>query len=232
MESAYEALSLQRPSGTGPDRGERTTELVCPTRIGRYEIARIIGRGGTSLVLEGRDPDLGRQLAIKVIDSHHAADGELARRFLDEARLCSQLPHPGIVPIYDIGRCEDGRPYFTMKLVVGETFAAQLAARESPAANLQQHLETFARVCETVAFAHASGVVHGDLKPGNVMVGAFGQVQVMDWGFSRRIDEASRAATAGAPRPCLMGTPPSRPRAMRASSIRAPTCSASARFSA
>src|SRR5436190_8933017 len=184
METAYEALRSTAGRGGDVERsGSAPPEL--PERIGPYPVTALLGRGGTSCVYRGTDPQLGRELAIKVIDRRHAPDGPLAQRFIDEARICSQLPHPGIVPIYGTGQLDDGRPYITMRLVEGETFAALLAARTGPQDRTQQFLATFARVCETVAFAHARGVVHGDLKPANVMVGAFGQVQVMDWGFSR-----------------------------------------------
>jgi tetratricopeptide (TPR) repeat protein len=185
MESAYEALA----SSHGIGSPQPLPEPERPERIGPYPVTGLLGRGGTSIVWKGHDPDLDREIAIKVIDPRHALDTPLAKRFLDEARLCSRLAHPGIVPIYGMGQLADGRPWFTMRLVEGETLASLLHARTSPAERQQQLLEIFARTCETVAFAHARGVVHGDLKPGNVMVGSHGQVQVVDWGFSRLLDE-------------------------------------------
>ncbi len=201
METAYEALVAGPAAGGGAPPAAPAAEL--PDRIGPYPVTGLLGRGGTSFVYRGADPVLGRELAIKVIDRRHQPDGALAQRFLDEARICSQLPHPGIVPIYGVGQLDDGRPYITMRLVEGDTLGKLLDARTDPQDRLQQFLETFARVCETVAFAHARGVVHGDLKPGNVMVGAFGQVQVMDWGFSRLVDGPAAGGTGAR----VMGTP-------------------------
>jgi serine/threonine-protein kinase len=201
MESAYDALT-QRAEERQRRADVRPPEPDLPAAIGPYPVSGLLGRGGTSYVYRGRDPELGRDLAIKVIDQRYEPDSALGKRFLDEARICSQLSHPGIVPIHAIGQLEDGRPYFTMRLVEGQTFGALLDARANPDDRLQQCLEIFARVVETIAFAHARGVVHGDLKPGNVMVGAFGQVQVMDWGFSRVLDDAA-GGTSGRG----MGTP-------------------------
>jgi hypothetical protein len=189
MESAYDALA-QRAEERQRRADVHPPEPDLPAAIGPYPVSGLLGRGGTSCVYRGRDLELGRDLAIKVIDQRYEPDSALGKRFLDEARICSQLSHPGIVPIHAIGQLEDGRPYFTMRLVEGQTFGALLDARANPDDRLQQFLEIFARVVETIAFAHARGVVHGDLKPGNVMVGAFGQVQVMDWGFSRVVDGA------------------------------------------
>jgi serine/threonine-protein kinase len=139
------------------------------------------------MVLRAHDPELGRTLAIKVLLEEHAADPEMASRFLEEARITSRLQHPGVVPIHDVGRFPDGRPFFTMKLVEGRTLAALLAARTSPAEGLQELLRAFEAVCQAIAYAHSRGVIHRDLKPANVMVGEFGEVQVMDWGVAKVI---------------------------------------------
>jgi tetratricopeptide (TPR) repeat protein len=197
LETAYEALA--RDGDAGATRAV-AAEPARPDRIGPYAVTGLLGRGGTSVVWKGVDPQLGREIAIKVLDARHAPGGELARRFLDEARRCSRLEHPGVVPIHAAGELEDGRPWFTMRVVDGETLAARLGARGDPAERQQHFLELLARVCDTVAFAHARGVVHGDLKPANVMVGAYGQVHVLDWGFSRLLGApAERTGGAGTP---------------------------------
>src|SRR6476660_3309321 len=98
------------------------------------------------------------------------------------ARIGSRLQHPAIVPVHELGWFADGRPYFTMKLVEGDTFAALLRGRPDPGHDQPHCLTIFEQVCQAMAYAHANGVVHRDLKPANVMVGAFGEVQVMDWG--------------------------------------------------
>ena len=136
-------------------------------------------------ILKGRDCDIGRDLAVKVLLDKHRDDPELIRRFIEEAQIAGQLQHPGVVPVYELGAFADRRPYFTMKLVKGRTLADVLAARPDPAADRPHLLGIFLQVCQTVAYAHARGVIHRDLKPSNVMVGSFGEVQVMDWGLAK-----------------------------------------------
>src|SRR5262249_6974738 len=114
-----------------------------------------------------------------------------------------QLQHPGIVPIYELGAFSDRRPYFAMKLVKGRTLSSLLAERPAAAHDLPRYLSIFEAVCQTVAYAHARGVIHRDLKPSNVMVGGFGEVQVMDWGLAKVlgaggvVDEERTARRAG-----------------------------------
>jgi WD40 repeat protein/tRNA A-37 threonylcarbamoyl transferase component Bud32 len=152
---------------------------------GRYQMVGEIARGGMGAILKGRDTDLGRDLAMKVLLDQHRDHPELVRRFLEEAQIGGQLQHPGIVPVYELGTFADKRPFFTMKLVKGRTLAALLASRQAPADDRPRLLSIFEQVCQTVAYAHARGVIHRDLKPSNVMVGAFGEVQVMDWGLAK-----------------------------------------------
>jgi tetratricopeptide (TPR) repeat protein/tRNA A-37 threonylcarbamoyl transferase component Bud32 len=144
-----------------------------------------IARGGMGVILKCRDLALRRDLAVKVLLQKHRSRPELIRRFLVEARIAGQLQHPGTVPIHELGALADGRPYFAMKLVKGRTLEAILAERGSPSQDLPRFLGIFEQVCQTVAYAHARGIVHRDLKPANVMVGRFGEVQVMDWGLAK-----------------------------------------------
>ncbi|MEL6895842.1 MAG: serine/threonine-protein kinase, partial [Planctomycetota bacterium] len=133
----------------------------------------------------------GRDLAIKVLLHQHDTDRGLAKRFVEEAQIGSQLQHPGIAPIYEMGRLDDKRPYFTMKLVKGETFASRLQHRDPTMTGTEKEsemmslLQTISSVCQTVGYAHSRGVIHRVLKPSNIMVGAFGEVQVMDWGLAK-----------------------------------------------
>jgi tetratricopeptide (TPR) repeat protein/serine/threonine protein kinase len=160
-------------------------------KIGAYRVQAEIGRGGMGVVYRGHDPDLDRWLAIKVLLDEHKDNVVLRRRFLDEARVMGQLQHPGVAPIHDLGQLEDGRPFFSMKQIQGRTLAEVLRSQESGAepspADLPHRLDIFEQVCQTVAYAHAQGIIHRDLKPHNVMVGAFGEVQVMDWGLAKQI---------------------------------------------
>jgi serine/threonine protein kinase len=154
-----------------------------------YTIAREVARGGMAVVYEATDARLDRSVALKVL-ALELSSSEAARRMRDEARTMARLEHPGIVPIHDIGELPDGRVFYTMKLVRGTTLGD--FARERSRADL---LRLFLRICETLAFAHASGVVHRDLKPENIMVGGFGEVLVMDWGVAAAVD--SHAEIAG-----------------------------------
>ena len=152
---------------------------------GRYQLLGEIARGGMGAVLKGHDPELNRDLALKVLLEQHRGRADLFDRFVEEAQICGQLQHPGVVPVYELGRLPDRRPFFAMKLVKGQTLATLLARRSSPGDDLPRFLSIFEAVCRTVAYAHARGVIHRDLKPSNVMVGGFGEVQVMDWGLAK-----------------------------------------------
>jgi serine/threonine-protein kinase len=158
----------------------------------RYQLQGEIARGGMGVVLRGRDVDLGRDLAVKVLLEKHAHRPDVARRFVEEAQIGGQLQHPGVVPVYDIGRFGE-RPFFTMKLVKGHTLAHLLAGRTDLAYDRPRFLGIALQVAQTLAYAHAKGVIHRDLKPANVMVGAFGEVQVMDWGLAKVLAEGGIA---------------------------------------
>jgi eukaryotic-like serine/threonine-protein kinase len=129
----------------------------------RYRLDGEIARGGMGAVLRGRDVYPCRDLAVKVLLEKHADNPDFARRFLEEAQIGGQLQHPGVVPVYDIGRFGD-RPFFTMKLVKGQTLSAILGERANPAADRPRLLSIALKVAQTLAYAHAKGVIHRDLK--------------------------------------------------------------------
>jgi serine/threonine protein kinase len=147
----------------------------------RYRIVEEIGRGGMGAVFKAEDTVLGRMIALKVLDESAAAD---------EARITAALEHPGIVPIHDAGHLPDGRMFYAMKLVDG----APLSEYRAP---LADRLRLFQKICEAVAFAHSRGVFHGDLKPDNIMIGAFGEALVLDWGVAALARKGSIAGTRG-----------------------------------
>ncbi len=154
---------------------------------GRYGIVSAIARGGMGAVYRALDSELERPLAVKVMSAKLVSGGVAERRFLDEARITGQLQHPGIPPIHEIGHLLDGRPFFAMKLIEGRDLHHLLKERATTQAELPRYLQVFAQISQTLAYAHARGVIHRDLKPANVMVGAFGEVQVMDWGLAKRL---------------------------------------------
>jgi serine/threonine protein kinase len=144
-------------------------------------------------VYRALDRGLGREVALKVLRGADPAPEETAR-LLGEARVLARLEHPGLVPVHDAGVLADGRAFCVMRLVRGACLDEHVKALGSEPG---PRLRLFQRVCEAVAFAHAHGVVHRDLKPGNVMVGPFGEVLVMDWGVARVLGEPAPAVGEG-----------------------------------
>jgi hypothetical protein len=174
------------PDAPSPVVGLRQTDRApAADGGGRYQLHGEIDRGGMGIVLKGRDTDLGRDIAMKVLHPAHAGNPTLVQRFVEEAQIGGQLQHPGILPVYELGLDAAQRPYFTMRLVKGRTLAALLEERSDCSFDQGRFLSVFEQVCQTVAYAHARGVIHRDLKPSNIMVGSFGEVQVVDWGLSK-----------------------------------------------
>ncbi|GMV38985.1 MAG: hypothetical protein AMXMBFR64_07010 [Myxococcales bacterium] len=178
---------------------------------GRYERRSLLGAGGMGRVLVARDARLGRDVALK--EAHPAADpGSADARLNREARIAALLEHPAIVPVYDAGESPSGRPWYVMRLVRGRSLEDAIGATESLGARLGL-LRHYLATCEALAYAHHLGIVHRDLKPANVMVGEFGETQVVDWGLARMDGEAELGWTAVAPAPhatvagAILGTP-------------------------
>ena len=192
----------------------------------RYELESEIGRGGLGVVYAAWDRQLDRRVALKVLDSALAG----------EAQLIARLEHPSIVPIYETGTLPDGRAFYAMKLVAG----ARLDRYAAGAASVGERLRVVRRVGEALAFAHARGVIHRDLKPQNVMVGEFGEVYVMDWGVEAvagtpafrapeaRLDERSDIYSFGAL--LLFMLPKDGPAALRAIAAKAMRADPAARY--
>ena len=164
-------------------------------RISRYEDHGVIGSGGMGTVHRVFDPLLNRSLALKVIHEHISGSLRELARFVEEAQISAQLRHPSIVPVYELGHLDDGRLYFTMEEVRGETLSKAIREVHRASAGgpwrpsvsgwtFRKLIEAFRRLCEGVAYAHSRGVIHRDLKPSNVMLGQFGEVRVLDWGLA------------------------------------------------
>src|SRR5438128_5058250 len=134
------------------------------------------------------DRELDRPVALKVLQDV-PANSEAATRLVREARIIARLEHPGIVPVHDAGALPDGRFYYVMKLVRGR----RLDDRAARPAALAERLQLFQKICDAVAFAHAHGVIHRDLKPQNIMLGAFGEALVLDWGLAKQTAEREPA---------------------------------------
>lgn len=173
----------------------------------RYEILEELGSGGMGRVFRARDLDLNRDVALKILLQSLVSNPRASKQFTEEAQIIGSLQHPGIAQVYEVGHTDDGRPFHTMKLVEGNTMYTLLRERSTDEHHANRLLHLFSQVCQTMAYTHAQGVIHLDLKPANIMVGAFGEVHVMDWGlahvlhdgppFSQRVgSDTDRSQTA------------------------------------
>jgi len=155
----------------------------------KYAFVKELGRGGMGTVYLAEDRELDRLVAVKVLNTPDVTDG-LRERMIREAQIIARLEHPGIVPVHDAGTLPDGRIFYAMKYVRG----SRLDEYAAHGASLRDRLRKFQAVCDAVAFAHAHGVIHRDLKPQNIMIGSFGEVLVMDWGVAKiRVDSHQSA---------------------------------------
>ena len=164
-------------------------------RVDGYSVGNEIAKGGMGSILKAQDKTLGRDVAMKVIRLDAKSSEEARVRFVREAEVLARLEHPNIVPIHELDADNEGRLFYTMKLVHGQTLQQiinRLKAEDAEAAEsypLDRLLDVFRKVCDAVAFAHSKGVIHRDLKPDNIMVGEFGEVLVMDWGLAKIMGE-------------------------------------------
>jgi serine/threonine protein kinase len=178
--------SIANPNATAGDQSLPASDptTATPNAI-RYVLGHEIARGGMGVVYRATDTTLGREVAVKVLSDKFGPDSAAARRFADEARIAGQLQHPAIPPVHDLGNLPDGRPFLAMKLIQGDTLDALLAQRLDTTRDHGRFVAVFEQACQALALAHARDVIHRDLKPANVMVGSFGEVQVMDWGLAK-----------------------------------------------
>ena len=160
----------------------------------RYRLLERIARGGMGVIYAAEDQTLSRRVALKVLDVP-VPGSDFAHRLNREARVLARLEHPGIVPVHDVGTLADGRVFYAMKFVEGQRLDLHIESVPS----LPDRLRLFLRICDAVAFAHARGVLHRDLKPANVMVGAFGEVLVMDWGLAKVLRDSAPSETPADP---------------------------------
>lgn len=170
--------------------GHLTAMLATPDLPERYEAFEVIGEGGMGVVRRAHDRVLRRDVAVKILAPHCAGD-EWAARLLQEARILAHLEHPGIVAVHDAGTLPDGRAWYAMRLIDGRRL--DVAAATFVVGDV---LRVMLRLAETLAFAHAHGVVHRDLTPRNVMIGPFGEVLVLDWGVARIAGEREHGIVA------------------------------------
>ena len=183
------------------DELDRTITFDGAANGSNFQILRPLARGGLGEVFVARDARLNREVALKlVLQSPGEPQGKV--RFLLEAEITGGLEHPGIVPVYALGETADGRPFYAMRLVRGETLKDRIRKFHAGGSIRRQSLEFhqllnhFERVCDVVAYAHSRGVLHRDLKPSNVMLGKFGETLVVDWGLAKPIERTTATPSA------------------------------------
>ncbi len=185
-----------------------TNSSDVPQSTGRFSIVRPHAKGGLGEVYVALDHELNRQVALKEIQGDYAFRESSRNRFIAEAEITGGLEHPGIVPVYGLGTYDDGRPYYAMRLIKGQSMAEaarRFHQQESPrtsrdylSSTFRELLRRFIDVCNSIEYAHARGVLHRDLKPGNIMLGKYGETLVVDWGLAKTMERrSSTAAKAG-----------------------------------
>lgn len=176
------------------DKLDQLRSMVSDADFGatKYTIVKELGRGGMGTVYLAEDGELDRLVALKVLKTSEVTE-DLRNRMVREAQIIARLEHPGIVPVHDVGTLPDGRIFYAMKFVRG----SRLDEYASQASSLNDRLRKFQAVCDAVAFAHAHGVIHRDLKPQNIMIGSFGEVLVLDWGVAKISGDPGDALIVG-----------------------------------
>ncbi len=172
---------------------EKTTEAPHSDSQHRYRILHRHAEGGLGTVFVAYDEELHRDVALKEIQQQHAMHAASRARFVQEAEITGKLEHPGVVPVYGLGHYEDGRPFYAMRFIKGDSLhdAAKRFHKQVPSSSaewrrveLRRLLGRFIDVCDAVGYAHNRGVLHRDLKPGNIMIGKYGETLVVDWGLA------------------------------------------------
>ncbi len=187
-----------QPEGRLIVRGD-AAQAACKGASSRYHVVWAHAKGGLGEIFVAEDTELHRRVALKEIQPKHAQNAVSRERFVNEAEITGKLEHPGIVPVYGMGTYPDGRPYYTMRFVRGEDLATAVRRfHAQPNPNLtglefRWLLRRFLDVCNTIAYAHSRGVLHRDLKPGNIMLGQFGETLVLDWGVAKLIGQSEPA---------------------------------------
>src|SRR5262245_51443544 len=171
-----------------------------PEQIGKYHVLERIGRGGMGVVFKAHDPLLDRPVALKVISPEVEVTDELRSRFFREAKACARLGHPNIVTVYEMGE-HDGRLFIVMELLDGEDLRRLIAQRKP--LPLEDKLSIMTQICDGLHYAHQNGIVHRDVKPGNILVLRSGQVKILDFGLAQMATAGVGLTRTG----LIMGTP-------------------------
>jgi serine/threonine-protein kinase len=195
-----ETLTARPPVTAAPAAGS------APSSGPRFRVLRLHAQGGLGQVYLARDEELGREVALKEIQLQYADDPASQARFVLEGEVTGKLEHPGIVPVYGLGRYRDGRPYYAMRFIRGDSLQdvihrfheSHQAVREpgQRAMDLRLLLRRFVDVCNAIAYAHSRGVLNRDIKPANVMLGQYGETLVLDWGLAKLVGQTDVASSS------------------------------------
>ena len=208
---AVEGTLARVGSGSNESNGDQdrtmTHSVGTATSAGqRFRILRPHARGGLGAVFVALDGELNREVALKQILDHHADDPTSRQRFLIEAEITGGLEHPGIVPVYGLGTYDGGRPYYAMRFIRGDSLKEAIEEFHRPGRDadpgvrsleLRKLLRRFTDVCNAIEYAHSRGILHRDIKPGNVIVGRHGETLVVDWGLAKPLGKAGVVAEGG-----------------------------------
>ncbi len=191
-------------SGSTPSAATAETAVFATRDAGRFRVLRPHAKGGLGHVSVALDKELNREVALKEIQGQFSGSEESRFRFVQEAEITGSLEHPGIVPVYGLGRFQDGRPFYVMRLIRGDSlkeairdFHSKASRNEERSLALRQLLGRFVDVCNAVEYAHSRGVLHRDLKPGNIMLGRYGETLVVDWGLAKSVTRDDRQRGSG-----------------------------------
>lgn len=209
-------LLLAAADGAGPHprRGNGAAEPAASVgAVNRFDVIKPFARGNLGVVYLAHQRELNRVVALKEIRATHARLAESRAQFVLEAEITGGLEHPNIVPIYSLGKHPDGRPFYTMRLIRGDTLREAITryhalpadAAEARSLEFRQLLGRFVAVCHAIAYAHARGIIHRDIKPSNVMLGPYGETLVVDWGLARPVATPDDASPS--PEPPLLPSP-------------------------
>jgi len=207
--------SLPLVSAKRPDQHDDPYRTIGQSSVGestspglRFRILRPHAKGGLGQVSVALDTELDRPVALKEIQDRHADDQNSRARFVQEAEITGKLEHPGIIPVYGMGHYADGRPFYAMRFIKGDslmeaiaTFHADESLKRNPgrrSLRLRELMRRFLDVCNAIAYAHSRGVLHRDLKPGNIMLGPYGETLVVDWGLAKPVGAETMAAEPSA----------------------------------
>lgn len=194
--SAESRRAAARANGIATDESKVTPLPEAPPG---FQLLNEVGRGGMGIIYRAHDLAFDREIAVKVLQPRYYHNYIQATRFLEEARITGKLQHPGVPAVHQTGKLSDGNPYLVMKLIKGYTLGELIWKNKSSSSSVSNephvipanYLSIFESICQAIGYAHAHEVLHRDLKPQNIMVGAFGEVQVMDWGLAKHLNQAS-----------------------------------------